>query len=38
MHHGENLEYQFVVASSKEMIKDLVNVVSSPLAEAMTAS
>jgi hypothetical protein len=38
MHPGGSLEYQFVVAYFKEMVKDLVRVASSPLAEAMAAS
>jgi hypothetical protein len=38
MHFGGSLEYQFVAASSQEMIRDLVRVVSSPPAEAMAAS
>jgi hypothetical protein len=38
MHHGESLEYQFVAASSREMMRDLVRVALSPPAEAMAAS
>jgi hypothetical protein len=38
MHHGKSLEYQFAVASSKEMIRDFVRVASSPPAKAMAAS
>jgi hypothetical protein len=34
MHPGGSLEYQFAVASLREMMKDLVKVVSSPLAVA----
>jgi hypothetical protein len=33
-----SLEYQFVVASSREMMKDLARVASSSPAEAMAAS
>jgi hypothetical protein len=38
MHLGRSLEYQFVVASSREMMSDFTRVASSPPAEAMTAS
>jgi hypothetical protein len=38
MHFGRSLEYQFVVASSWEMMKDLARVALSPPAEAMAAS
>jgi hypothetical protein len=38
MHPGRRLEYYFTAASSKEMIRDLVRVTSSPQAKAMTAS
>jgi hypothetical protein len=38
MHLGKRLEYQFVAASSKEMIRDFVRVASSPPAEAVAAS
>jgi hypothetical protein len=38
MHFGRSLEYQFVVASSWEMMKDLARVALSPSAEAMAAS
>jgi hypothetical protein len=37
MQPGGRLEYQFVIASSKEMIWDLARVASSPPAEAMEA-
>jgi hypothetical protein len=37
MHPGGSLEYQFVVASSREMISDLARVASSTLIEAMAA-
>jgi hypothetical protein len=38
MQHGGSLEYQFVAASLREMIRDLARVASSPPAEAMAAS
>jgi hypothetical protein len=38
MHFGASLEYQFVAASSKEMMRDLASVVLSPPTEAMAAS
>jgi hypothetical protein len=38
MHFGGSLEYQFAVASSREMIRDLAWVASSPPIEAMAAS
>jgi hypothetical protein len=38
MHLGRSLEYQFVVASSREMMSDFMRVASSPPAEAMIAS
>jgi hypothetical protein len=38
MHPGRSLEYQFTTASSKEMIKNLARVASSPLVEAMVVS
>jgi hypothetical protein len=38
MHLDGNLEYQFVAASSREMMRDLMRVASSPLAEAMETS
>jgi hypothetical protein len=38
MHHGGSLEYEFVAASSRKMIRDLARVASSPPAEAMAAS
>jgi hypothetical protein len=38
MHFGRSLEYQFVAAPSRDIIRDLVRVASSPLAEAMEAS
>jgi hypothetical protein len=37
MHPFGSLEYQFAVTSSKEMIRDLARVASSPPAEAMAA-
>jgi hypothetical protein len=37
MHLGGCLEYQFVAASSREMMSDFVRVASSPPAEAMAA-
>jgi hypothetical protein len=37
MHFDESLEYQFVVPSSREMMKDLVRVASLPPAEAMAS-
>jgi hypothetical protein len=38
MHFGRSLEYQFVAASSREMVSDLARVASSPPAEAMSDS
>jgi hypothetical protein len=38
MHFGESLKYQLIVASSREMISDLVRVTSPPPGEALTAS
>jgi hypothetical protein len=38
MHHSGSLEYQFAVASSKEMMRDFTRVASSPLVKAMAAS
>jgi hypothetical protein len=38
MHRGGSLEYQFVVASSREMMSDFARVASLPSAEAMAAS
>jgi hypothetical protein len=38
MHFSGNLEYQFAATSSREMIRDLVRMASSPPADAMTAS
>jgi hypothetical protein len=38
MHFSGSLEYQFVAASSREMIRDLAMVASSFLAEAMAVS
>jgi hypothetical protein len=38
MHLGGSLEYQFVVASSKEIMRDFARVASSPLGEAIAAS
>jgi hypothetical protein len=35
---GGGLEYQFLVASSREMMRDFARVASSPPAEAMVAS
>jgi hypothetical protein len=35
MHHDGSLEYQFSAASSREMMRDLARVASSPPAEAM---
>jgi hypothetical protein len=37
MHLGGSLEYQFAAASSREMMRDLVRVDLSTLAEAMAA-
>jgi hypothetical protein len=37
MHLGVSLEYQFAVASSREMMSDFVRVASLPPAEAMAA-
>jgi hypothetical protein len=38
MHLGGSLEYQFVAASYREIMRDLMRVASSPPAEAMTTS
>jgi hypothetical protein len=38
MHFGESLEYQFATTSSREMMRDLARIASSPSAEAMVAS
>jgi hypothetical protein len=38
MHLGRSLEYQFVEASLREMMSDLVRVASSPPAEMIAAS
>jgi hypothetical protein len=38
MHFGGSLEYQFAATSSREMMRDLAWVASSPPAEAMAAS
>jgi hypothetical protein len=38
MHFGGSLENQFAAASSREMMRDLVRVASTPPAEAMVAS
>jgi hypothetical protein len=38
MHFGGCHEYQFVAASSREIMSNLARVASSPLAEAMTTS
>jgi hypothetical protein len=38
MHLGGRLEYQFAAASSKEMMRDIARVASSPPAEAIAAS
>jgi hypothetical protein len=38
MHLGGSLEYQFAVASSREMMSDFARVASSSLAKAMAAS
>jgi hypothetical protein len=38
MHFCRSLEYQFAAVFSREMMKDLVRVASSPPAEAMAAS
>jgi hypothetical protein len=38
MHFGRSLEYQFAVASSREMMRNFVRVASSLPAEAMAAS
>jgi hypothetical protein len=38
MYCGGSLEYKFVAASSKEMIRDFARVASSPPAKAMAAS
>jgi hypothetical protein len=37
MHFGGSLDYQFVAASSRQMMSDLARVASSPPAEAMAA-
>jgi hypothetical protein len=38
MHPSRSLEYQFATASSREMMRDLAMVASSPPAETMVAS
>jgi hypothetical protein len=38
MHLGGSLEYQFTAASTREMMRDLARVASSPPLEAMVAS
>jgi hypothetical protein len=38
MHLAGIFEYQFTTASSREMMRDLARVASSPLAKAMVAS
>jgi hypothetical protein len=38
MHLHGSVEYQFVVVSSREMMRDFARVASSPLAEVMMAS
>jgi hypothetical protein len=38
MHFGGSLEYQFVVAPSRVMIRNFVSVASSPPAKLMAAS
>jgi hypothetical protein len=38
MHHSGSLEYQFAIASSREVMRDFARVASSPPVEAMTAS
>jgi hypothetical protein len=38
MHFGGSLENEFAVASSREMMRDLTRVASSPPTEAMAAS
>jgi hypothetical protein len=38
MHFSRSLEYQFAVASSKEMMADLARVASSPPSEVIAAS
>jgi hypothetical protein len=38
MHFGRSPEYQFAATSSREMMRDLVRVASSPPAEAMATS
>jgi hypothetical protein len=38
MHLGESLEYQFAMASSREMMRDLAIVALSPPANVMAAS
>jgi hypothetical protein len=38
MHLGGSVEYQFAVASSREMMSDFMRVASSPPAEAIAAS
>jgi hypothetical protein len=37
MHPGGSLKYQFMATSSREMIRDLVRVASSPPAEVVAA-
>jgi hypothetical protein len=38
MHFGRSLEYQFTMASSREMMRDLARVDLSPPIEAIAAS
>jgi hypothetical protein len=38
MHLAGSLEYQFTATSSREMMRDLARVASSPLAQAMASS
>jgi hypothetical protein len=38
MHCGSSLEYQFTAVSSREMMRDLTTVASSPPTEAIAAS
>jgi hypothetical protein len=37
MHLGKSLEYQFVVGSSREIMRDFMRIASLPPAEAMAA-
>jgi hypothetical protein len=37
MHFGGSLEYQFATTTSREMMRDLARVTSSPLVEAMAS-